>query len=755
MESLSDFLSVFNDSGFEFDVYFLFDESKFTQTAYLKVKNIKQLKSTVQTFFNHVRRIVLSRTFATNKNFSIIELNVWFVENSISEHMLYKSSGYVGSNKVISDKLISLFFEPDELFSLLELNFKQNNYLDFVDFSSNIEFFNDYGFKIVCLENGEKNIVNVSKPCSQLSMVKSQRDTAIRLINDTLNSNGGVLSSQGGVFPPDTDFYIKNNLNKSLLKFFYEFKSIKYFELEVYHKWFTTNGVSGFQDVIETEFSEPTSYQLSAEKSINENTLISDVDIPCTCKSIIDFVVKLNPLPTTIKKILNVDMNLIEMQGFITPTLFDDFILYRNSLTSLLNNGYEVESTDKRDSVELSYNEVNKFKPSDIPAQDWSKIYSFVNSFAEISDAEFERKVIIQIKNYYLVTSSFTDEIVDDFEYFKSEADWYYPGNYLRQLKYLKDECKKRVVTIRHRDSPSNFKVEPLLKQIVNKHSDDETKNVEAIPKEVMVLIMDRANVAYFDDQEMYESYVEEEKNAVLTIQKLKPIGILEWIWEGITDFDEEHYDIDFSIQLTKVKDRLYYFNKIESFAFSVGYEVLKEYKSLVRIEYPNDYKNQFERLQEICDEFNSLSVVNDVSVEQVNEIISIEPLLSSDNECLTPIAQDVSVENTSNKFSGIYNYISKANLTLKFEKLNSFNAFESESINNEIIVYFNTDHSLYNDVYLCLSDESKQLMIMLLSSLCHISELNYSEKARVHDRNLFSRWSEYIENHIGEFFGE
>jgi hypothetical protein len=96
-------------------------------------------------------------------------------------------------------------------------------------------------------------------------------------------------------------------------------------------------------------------------------------------------------------------------------------------------------------------------------------------------------------------------------------------------------------------------------------------------------------------------------------------------------------------------------------------------------------------------------------------------------------------------------NFNKKNEICIEIQALKSLDAFELESINNKLIVIINSKHPFYSKLYRDSSIESKRVIDMMISSLCHLSHLNISETVKQQDRRLFSRWSEYLEEYLLE----
>ena len=92
-----------------------------------------------------------------------------------------------------------------------------------------------------------------------------------------------------------------------------------------------------------------------------------------------------------------------------------------------------------------------------------------------------------------------------------------------------------------------------------------------------------------------------------------------------------------------------------------------------------------------------------------------------------------------------------KNEIGIEVQALKSFDAFDFESINNKLIVIINSNHPFYNKLYRDSSVESKRVIDMMISSLCHLSHLNISETVKQQDKKLFARWSEYLEEYLLE----
>lgn len=92
-----------------------------------------------------------------------------------------------------------------------------------------------------------------------------------------------------------------------------------------------------------------------------------------------------------------------------------------------------------------------------------------------------------------------------------------------------------------------------------------------------------------------------------------------------------------------------------------------------------------------------------------------------------------------------------KSDIGIEVQAINSFDAFDFESINNRLVVVINSNHPFYSKLYRDSSVESKRVIDMMIASLCHLSHLNISETVKQQDKKLFSRWSEYLEDYLLE----
>jgi len=80
-----------------------------------------------------------------------------------------------------------------------------------------------------------------------------------------------------------------------------------------------------------------------------------------------------------------------------------------------------------------------------------------------------------------------------------------------------------------------------------------------------------------------------------------------------------------------------------------------------------------------------------------------------------------------------------------------STDAFDFEFVNGKLMVLINSNHAFYSKLYSKSTQESKNVLDMMISSLCHLSHINVSTTVKKQDKKMFSRWSEYIEDYLLE----
>ena len=127
--------------------------------------------------------------------------------------------------------------------------------------------------------------------------------------------------------------------------------------------------------------------------------------------------------------------------------------------------------------------------------------------------------------------------------------------------------------------------------------------------------------------------------------------------------------------------------------------------------------------------------------------------MVNVDEEQVSSLLSDDFIEGTSTDAEVKECHFVKFNIDNKIriqpQKLDSLDAFDFSTINNIFTVSINTEHPFYNNLYKNSGEEAKRVIDMMISSLCHLSHLNISERVKIQDKQLFSRWSEYLEEYL------
>jgi len=112
-------------------------------------------------------------------------------------------------------------------------------------------------------------------------------------------------------------------------------------------------------------------------------------------------------------------------------------------------------------------------------------------------------------------------------------------------------------------------------------------------------------------------------------------------------------------------------------------------------------------------------------------------------------VSNNILISNKIDDTCYISKFHNRQDIDIEVRSLKILDAFDFESLNNKLVVIINGNHIFYTEIYLKSSEEGRRLLDMMISSLCHLSHINVSEKVQRSDRKLFSRWSEYIEEYI------
>jgi hypothetical protein len=355
-----------------------------------------------------------------------------------------------------------------------------------------------------------------------------------------------------------------------------------------------------------------------------------------------------------------------------------------------------------------------------------------------------------------------------------------------------------------------------------------------SIPNDVIKTINDCANECYFDDKEMFQIFVNEQRITYQELRVLKPEKMPEWVFESIIDFASTKYVDDFSGQLTEVKTHLTSYFSIESILRPDDTGMLRQIKQGLREDFPGNYKWQLKSIKEVLTRLDQekddeqkqvvaqsnkehlkplemnvidwgllLAIVEneypDDAIRQLDliklqisrfyDVINTTAIGSEDDLCSMkgfakemypgdyvkqlsyldkelqklsqtnhnildkePYLETVDcdlVESVNSPSTSVFSFsnFNKQNMIfIEIRSLDSFDAFEFEYINDKFVVTINSNHALYSHLYKYSSDEEKNTINMMISSLCHLSYQGISETVKLQDKKLFSRWSEYLE---------
>jgi hypothetical protein len=199
---------------------------------------------------------------------------------------------------------------------------------------------------------------------------------------------------------------------------------------------------------------------------------------------------------------------------------------------------------------------------------------------------------------------------------------------------------------------------------------------------------------------------------------------------------------------------------KVKELNNSVAYDKNKSEKNFLS-KLSSIFKSN--RPRDIVDDSNTTAITS--SIKELGTAIKTEEVIAPNATIEAPSVKELKPIETTEKVVDskvqsepsrveechFVKFNKKNEIGIEVQALKSFDAFDFESINNKLIVIINSNHPFYNKLYRDSSVESKRVIDMMISSLCHLSHLNISETVKQQDKKLFARWSEYLEEYLLE----
>ena len=439
----------------------------------------------------------------------------------------------------------------------------------------------------------------------------------------------------------------------------------------------------------------------------------------------------------------------------------DNNIRKINEITNTNNQQSEQEKTPQI-IVPIVQNEKKKsldFKPNDICIGDWEDIVNVARKKHPEQKIEQSKELKLQISKFYELHNIETEDFAPELKKLKDTADWLFPGDYERQLSYLNEDIRVLHVTSRKVDKQKElskevkFESEPVIDeqktinrkaiiQYENKKSlnfkpndislDDWGDIVTVAQKEhpYMGKELDQEIELQIDHFYMFHNFLS--KNQFHDTDKIKDDA--EFLYTG--NYRKKFLYLEQAVKKLEMKSSL---TKAES-------------KTLFKPITPNQINSSKYTLNKIiCPAIDSVSSNEQKAAPEQQAKTYSAPL-----ERIAVQSTDIIKDKLHPNFDDgkqinfvIFNEQNKINIEIK--SLRNTEAFNFESINNELNVIINIDHPFYSKLYCNSSSETKRAINLMISSFCHLSFLNISEKVKQQDRKFFSRWSEYLEEYLLE----
>ncbi|TWX72207.1 hypothetical protein [Colwellia sp. C1TZA3] len=373
------------------------------------------------------------------------------------------------------------------------------------------------------------------------------------------------------------------------------------------------------------------------------------------------------------------------------------------------------------------------------------------------------REIKLHIASYFSIESISSPEIFDELRDIKQKAREALPGNYNEQLKYIKAELvfvelekskaqAKKEIEVSKPNDVRTWDWENTLVIVAKKYPNDPIAQLAYLRLQINSLydIKDLSIVGNDNEVEKLKlsakklfsgDYKQQYLYLLSEVENIPANGVKEST--VVTQIINEQNESTVAIVPTHVN------KKVKELNISAVYNKNKSEKnfltklsSIFKIK-PTERKASDDSLVEV--------IVDTSILEELVGVSVIEEVVGSNNT-VDELENDSALHNlVTDQDCNFIKYNKKNEIGIKVQALQSFDAFDFESMNNKLVVIINSNHPFYSKLYRDSSEESKRVIDMMISSLCHLSHLNISETVKQQDKKLFSRWSEYLEEYLLE----
>ncbi len=224
-------------------------------------------------------------------------------------------------------------------------------------------------------------------------------------------------------------------------------------------------------------------------------------------------------------------------------------------------------------------NKYEELQPEDVNDEIWADLLEAVFEIHRNAVKKQVKEIKYQLAHYYLVRDIELPEYSYELIEIKECCHDLYPGNFYNQLEHLNGEMLK------------------LALEKVNKHDPGSNEKprvrIEEIPDDIQKIIKNNAYEAYFDDKEMFDIYILEQKEAYNKIYDYQMDGVPAWVVESIIFHTDEKYLGDYSGQFTEIRQHVKSFVEIEKIQLPQGSKI----KQAMREEFPGNYNAQLKSI--------------------------------------------------------------------------------------------------------------------------------------------------------------
>ena len=393
------------------------------------------------------------------------------------------------------------------------------------------------------------------------------------------------------------------------------------------------------------------------------------------------------------------------------------------------------------------YLELNSKPSIKIPGWTWDSILIFTETIYSDDYSGQLFAVKQSIKNYLSIETLTLVNDPNKLREMKQSAREDFPGNYRDQLLYIENSLK----TLKRE------KIEDNAQEIIKgKVISLKPKSLSSLDWELILnLAAKECPEDYLDQLEIIKFQIK----SFNEILRISPIGN-EKEFNKLKRLANNSHPGNYTRQLTHLISEL---NKTESItAKKHKYRPSLAISLIDKKPIKSDGRPKITQTNSVTDDnkkdHNSILFSNSQPLSQDNKKKestvaekNSKTLEVTKNEYKVIINSRDLIKPTITKECNFSDFIKKILVSIKVEEQQSFDAFNFESVNNRIIVIINSTHPFYLKFYRDASPESKNVIGMMISSLCHLSHLSTSKRVQKIDKELFSRWSQYLEEYLLE----